>query len=74
MVSEIAGIAPHVEASGCGVVVAPEVSAIKSGLIELLQRRSDWKTMGLKGREYALEYLQWDKIASVALDSYKKLA
>ncbi len=73
LVSEIAGIAPYIEASGCGVVVAPEVSAIKSGITKLIQWRSEWKEMGLAGRHYALEHLQWDKIASVALDEYKKL-
>lgn len=50
LISDVAGIAPHVKASGCGVVVAPEVSAIKAGLMELLQRRSEWKDMGLRVR------------------------
>lgn len=73
LVSEIAGIAPHVESSGCGVVVAAEVSAIKLGLIKLLQHRSEWKEMGLAGRHYALKYLQWDEIASTALEQYQQL-
>ncbi len=73
LVSEIAGIAPHVEKSGCGVIVTPTVSSIKSGLMELLKRRSEWQEMGLKGREYTLNHLHWDKIAAVALDNYKKL-
>lgn len=73
LVSSIAGIAPHVEESGCGVVVSPEISAIKLGIMRLLQRRSEWKEMGLAGRHYALENLQWNKIASVALEKYQKL-
>jgi glycosyltransferase involved in cell wall biosynthesis len=73
LVSEVAGIAPHVQASGCGVVVPPEVSAIKSGLLELLQRRSQWKDMGLQGRHYALEHLRWDKIAAEAIEQYQQL-
>lgn len=73
LVSEVAGIAPHVEASGCGVIVAPTVAAIRQGLIELLERRSEWRAMGLKGREYALEHLRWDKIAFAALQQYQKL-
>jgi glycosyltransferase involved in cell wall biosynthesis len=73
LISEVAGIAPHVQASGCGVVVAPEVSAIKVGLMELLQRRSEWKDMGLRGRCYALEHLDWIKIASAALEQYERL-
>lgn len=73
LVSEIAGISPYVKASGCGVVVIPEVSAIKSGLLELLKHRSEWKEMGLAGRRYALENLHWNKIASAALEQYKHL-
>ena len=73
LVSEVAGIAPHIKASGCGVVVKPETSAIKAGLSELIQRRSEWKRMGLNGRHYILEHLQWNKIASAALDQYKYL-
>ncbi|BAZ32368.1 group 1 glycosyl transferase [Cylindrospermum sp. NIES-4074] len=73
LVSEIAGIVPYVENSGCGVVVAAEVSAIKLGLIKLLKRRSEWKDMGLAGRNYALKHLQWDKIASTALKQYQQL-
>ncbi|NJO51690.1 MAG: glycosyltransferase, partial [Leptolyngbyaceae cyanobacterium RM2_2_4] len=63
LVSEVAGIAPHVYASGCGVVVKPEVSAIQSGLLELLTRRSEWKEMGLRGRHYVLQKLSWESIA-----------
>jgi glycosyltransferase involved in cell wall biosynthesis len=73
LVSEVAGIAPHVEASGCGVIVAPTVAAIRQGLIELLERRSEWKAMGLRGRHYALEHLRWGKIAANALENYKQL-
>lgn len=73
LVSDIAGIAPHVKASGCGIVVAPNVSEIKSGLAELIARRSEWKEMGLRGREYVLKHLSWDKIASVALEKYQQL-
>ncbi|MEL6165079.1 MAG: glycosyltransferase, partial [Cyanobacteria bacterium J06628_3] len=73
LVSEIAGISPYVQASGCGVVVKSEVSAIKSGLLQLFEHRSQWKEMGLNGRRYALEHLQWNKIASTALKDYKHL-
>jgi glycosyltransferase involved in cell wall biosynthesis len=73
LVSVAAGIAPHIEASGCGVIVAPEVSAIKAGLLELLERRSQWQEMGLRGQQYALEHLNWNKIATSALDQYQQL-
>lgn len=73
LVSEECGIATHVRASGCGVVVKPEISAIQSGLIDLCQLRGDWRTMGLSGRQYVLEHLRWEQIASNTLDHYQHL-
>jgi glycosyltransferase involved in cell wall biosynthesis len=73
LVSEIAGIAPHITASGCGVVVKAEVSAIKTGLSQLIECRGEWQNMGLAGRNYALKHLHWDQIASVALQQYQQL-
>lgn len=73
LVSEEAGIATHVRASNCGVVVKPEASAIKLGLLELCKRRSEWKEMGLNGRRYVLEHLSWDKIAFFAAKQYERL-
>ncbi len=71
LVSEEAGIAPHVKASGCGVVVTPEVLSIRQGLLELYQNRSEWKSMGLNGRNYALKNLNWSEIAANAINNYQ---
>jgi len=57
LVSKESGIATHVRASQCGLVVKPDVEAICSGLLELCQRRSEWQEMGLRGQQYALETL-----------------
>jgi glycosyltransferase involved in cell wall biosynthesis len=73
LVSEIAGIAPHVQSSGCGVVVQSEPLSIKAGLTSLIQQRSEWKEMGLRGRQYVLKNLDWKSIASDSLDRYKQL-
>jgi glycosyltransferase involved in cell wall biosynthesis len=73
LVSEEAGIATYVRASKCGVVVKPETSAIKLGLLELYNCRSEWKEMGLRGQRYALEHLSWDKIAFAAAKEYRCL-
>ncbi|PZV15451.1 MAG: group 1 glycosyl transferase [Pseudanabaena sp.] len=73
LVSEVAGIAPHVQSSGCGIVVKPESSSIKAGLTSLVQQRSQWKEMGIRGRQYVLENLDWKSIASYALEQYKLL-
>ncbi len=73
LVSEEAGIAPHVQASGCGITVSPEVSSIEGGLLKLLNCRAGWKDMGLSGRHYVLQHLDWDKIAASALEHYRHL-
>jgi glycosyltransferase involved in cell wall biosynthesis len=73
LISEVAGIAPHVRASQCGIVVNPEASAIKAGFLELLHRRSEWREMGLNGRRYVLKNLSWDEIAARAIEQYKHL-
>lgn len=73
LVSETSGNAPHVQASDCGVVVKPDVSSIKGGLTQLLNRRSEWKEMGLRGRHYVLEHLNWTRIAAAAVKRYQEL-
>ena len=73
LVSDEAGIATHVGASGCGVVVAPTVASIRSGLDRLIERRSEWPRMGAAGRDYVLANLAWDQIAQRALQDYRKL-
>jgi len=73
MVSNVAGIAPHVRDSGCGLVIAPDVAHVKSGLLELITLRSKWKEMGLSGRNYALRHLRWDRIAADALNEYREI-
>lgn len=73
LISAIAGIAPYVEASQCGIVVQPEASSIKAGFLELLKRRSEWREMGLRGRQHVLENLDWKTIASQALKQYQRI-
>jgi glycosyltransferase involved in cell wall biosynthesis len=51
LVSDVAGIAPHVRASGSGIVISSDIEHIKSGLSELLALRPKWREMGLSGRE-----------------------
>lgn len=73
LVSEIAGVAPHINASDCGVVVQPAVTSIKAGLEQLLQRRDEWVEMGDRGRRYVLDELCWKNIATTALNHYQTL-
>ena len=74
VVSEIAGIARHVRASGCGIVIEPKVEAIRNAVSALINSRDKWKEMGLAGREYALKNFQWDRIAEDALRQYARVS
>lgn len=73
LVSEVAGIAPHVLASDCGVVVRPKISAIAEGILRLSERRSEWGDMGLRGRWYVIKNFDWTHIAGRAIEQYKLL-
>jgi glycosyltransferase involved in cell wall biosynthesis len=73
LVSDVAGIAPHVRASHCGVVISTDVAHVRSGLLELLGMRSRWKEMGLAGRDYALANLRWEQIAAHTLEHYRTM-
>ena len=73
LISTVAGLAPHVEISGCGLTIEPTVEGILLGILVLLQRRDQWHTMGRSGREYALTHLRWESIADQALPFYRSL-
>jgi glycosyltransferase involved in cell wall biosynthesis len=73
IVSRSAGIAPHIEKSGCGIVVDPTAADVQRGFRYLLERRSRWREMGLRGREYAQENLHWNRIAKRTLTQYRQL-
>jgi glycosyltransferase involved in cell wall biosynthesis len=74
LVSETAGIAPHVEAAGCGLAVKPDVASVANGMVALLNDRAHWKERGLNGRAYALSILPWKNVAANALQQYQALA
>ncbi|MBD1872381.1 glycosyltransferase [Nodosilinea sp. FACHB-131] len=71
LVSNVAGIAPHVESAKCGVTVEPTVPAISKGLSKLFEQNNQWKAMGLAGRSYASSNLQWKCIAQKAMHDYQ---
>lgn len=73
LVSEVAGIAPHIARAGCGVVVEPRISDVLKGLRQLLSRRTEWKEMGMRGRAYALSNLTWRAAAVEAVKEYRTL-
>ncbi len=73
LISTVAGLAPHIEASGAGTVVEPTVAGIQSGLCLLFDRRDEWQTLGRLGRVYALQTLRWESIAKAALGFYEQI-
>lgn len=73
LISSVAGLAPHVEAAECGVLVTPDPAAIADGFRHLLRRRAQWREMGLRGRRYVLDHLQWGQLGSSALEQYRRL-
>jgi glycosyltransferase involved in cell wall biosynthesis len=73
LVSASAGIAEHVHASGCGLVVQPTVKSIQEGLNLLLTCRDRWPEMGQRGQQYALDHLPWRTIAQQALPEYQAI-
>ncbi len=73
IVSEIAGISPHVRASGCGIVVTPTVRSIREGIAEMIRLRPHWPEMGMAGRQDAIEHLRWQRIADNTWKEYTRL-
>jgi glycosyltransferase involved in cell wall biosynthesis len=73
VISRIAGLTPHVEASHSGVVVDATPPSIANGIAQILARRDQWREIGLRGRRYVLENLGWRKIGADALAEYRQL-
>jgi glycosyltransferase involved in cell wall biosynthesis len=74
LVSESAGVAPHIEAAGCGLMVKPDTASVANGMVALLRDRVHWRERGLSGRAYALSILPWKNVAADALQQYQTLA
>jgi glycosyltransferase involved in cell wall biosynthesis len=72
LVSNSTGIATHVSISGCGVIVEPNVFSAIEGFKSLIENRDLWRDMGIKGRAYALNTLNWNEIAKCALVEYSR--
>ena len=73
VISDIAGLAPHIRLSGGGVVVDSTVPSIRDGIRNLLNRQPDWPAIGSAGRAYALKHFRWTRIAAEALSHYRQL-
>jgi glycosyltransferase involved in cell wall biosynthesis len=73
LISNVAGLAPHVEASQCGLVVEPTIAGVQAGLEQLWQCRDQWAAMGQRGRDYAMRQLNWPTIAQQAIGHYNQV-
>ncbi|MGH8769962.1 MAG: glycosyltransferase [Burkholderiales bacterium] len=74
LVGESAGMAAHIERSGCGILVLPNVGSVHARMCELAKRRASWREMGLRGHDHALQNLPCNAIARSLLPQYQKAA
>ncbi len=74
LITDIAGLAPHVRRCDAGVVVDATVESIRDGIERLIARRTEWQSMGMRGRAYVVENLDWRQIARKVLPVYQRLA
>jgi glycosyltransferase involved in cell wall biosynthesis len=74
LISSVAGLAPHVAASQCGLVVEPTIAGVQAGIEQLLQCRDQWPAMGQRGRDYAIRHLNWQTIARQAIAHYDQIS
>lgn len=58
------------EKNGCGIVVDPTAADLDRAVRYLLEHRHRWQAMGRRGREYALENLNWNRLAKRTLTQY----
>lgn len=73
LVSEVAGVAPHVLAAAGGWTVEPTVEAIAAAFPKVLEQRDRWAGMGTNNREYVLRHLTWDQVAEVSAAHYERI-
>jgi glycosyltransferase involved in cell wall biosynthesis len=73
LVSNVAGIAPHVARSEAGLVVEPTQEGICRGLELSWRRREEWTSMGARGRQHVLKELSWAAISRRAIAEYHSL-
>jgi glycosyltransferase involved in cell wall biosynthesis len=73
LITDIAGLAPHIRRSGCGTVADATIESLRDAILTTMAQRANWPTMGLAGRTYALEHFRWLTIAAKALADYHRL-
>lgn len=73
LVTDVAGLAPHVRSANAGVVADATVGSIRDHLKGLLSRRSEWREIGMRGRAHVLEELNWTHIGEAALADYRAI-
>jgi glycosyltransferase involved in cell wall biosynthesis len=64
----------HVTRAGAGLVTPPTVEAVGTGLNQLLSDPATRSEMGSRGRTYASEHFNWDRIAGRLVELYRMLA
>lgn len=73
VVSSGAGIAEHVRAADCGIVVSPHASDIAAAISKLIAQPIEAAAMGERGRNYVKRHLAWAAVASEMKSLYQEL-
>ena len=63
----------HVAKAGAGMVVAPDVTAIRTALENIVQSPPRWPALGIAGRTYAEQRFRWQSIAAQIVDMYGRV-
>lgn len=73
VVSEEVGLAPVVSASGAGLVVRKDTTAIAQAIAEVLRDPARAREMGERGLSTAANKFSYDKVAEAFMGAYKEI-
>ncbi len=60
--TRVGTLAPVLEREGIAEVVDTTSESIAQGMLNVIKARSQWPEIGLNGRQWAMNHLQWDPI------------
>jgi len=71
--TRVGALAPSMEESGIGIVVDPTTDDIERGIREVINRRSEWESMGRSARDFATSNLEWDVISAELVEDMSRV-
>ena len=70
LLSEKTANADWIREADCAWIVEPTIESLGAGLIEAVQKRSQWPEMGARAKQFAAARLTWNRAAAAAADQY----